>query len=247
MECRRRCPGSARSAPGAAAGRRERSPSRRPGTNCVAMTILPPCSGQASAAFFTRLRKTWTSRSRLPQTGGKDGSYSSRKPTWRAKPAEARRRTWFRTSWILTGDIGAGRSSLSISMRVDQADDAIGLVADQLRQDPAVALDALLQKLRRAADSGERVLDLMGQHGRHRLGRAGCVAAEALAVEPALDAAVLHHQDDMARVFGDRCGIDRDMGGLQLRSGQCEIRFGNRDAAVARLGDQREDRLSPAT
>jgi hypothetical protein len=61
---------------------------RTPGRKAVESTISPSlaCSPMASAAFFTRLRKTWTSWSRLPKTGGSEGSYSSTKRMCRAKP-----------------------------------------------------------------------------------------------------------------------------------------------------------------
>ena len=59
---RSREPGTCRRMPGAEGGRRARSRRSR-----ASMPI-------ASAAFFTRLRKTWTSWSRLPRTGGSDGS-----------------------------------------------------------------------------------------------------------------------------------------------------------------------------
>ena len=37
-------------------------------------TISPPTEGTASAAFFSRLSSAWTSRLRLPSTGGSEGS-----------------------------------------------------------------------------------------------------------------------------------------------------------------------------
>ena len=49
--------------------------SRMPGRKAVVSTISPSgASPIASAAFLTRLRKTWTSWSRLAKTGGSDGS-----------------------------------------------------------------------------------------------------------------------------------------------------------------------------
>ena len=51
---------------------------------------------------------------------------------------------------------------------IDQRDDAVGFVADQLGQLAPGRVGILLQQLRRAANAGKRVLDLMRQHRRHR-------------------------------------------------------------------------------
>ena len=55
---------------------------------------------------------------------------------------------------------------------VDEADDAVGLVADEARQRAVVLVGVGFEKLRRAANAGERVLDLMRQH--RRQGRSPC-------------------------------------------------------------------------
>src|SRR5205807_4023068 len=71
------------------------SDSRTPGRKAVDSWISPSgaLSPIASAAFFTRLRNTWTSWSRLASTGGSEGSYSSTNLMWRAKPDCASRFT----------------------------------------------------------------------------------------------------------------------------------------------------------
>ena len=51
---------------------------------------------------------------------------------------------------------------------VDQLDDAVGLLADQAGQRPVVVVDNGFEQLRRAADAGQRVLDLVRQHGGKR-------------------------------------------------------------------------------
>ena len=68
---------------------------RTPGRNAVVRTMRPlsSVSFRASAAFFTRLRKAWTSLSRLPGIGGSDGSYCSWMRIPRAKPLSAIRFT----------------------------------------------------------------------------------------------------------------------------------------------------------
>ena len=51
---------------------------------------------------------------------------------------------------------------------IDQRHDAVGLVANQLGQFAAGRIGILLEELRRAADAGKRVLDLVRQHRGHR-------------------------------------------------------------------------------
>ena len=50
--------------------------SRTPGRKAVVSSISPSSASgpMASAAFFTRFRNTWISWSRLPSTGGSEGS-----------------------------------------------------------------------------------------------------------------------------------------------------------------------------
>ena len=47
---------------------------------------------------------------------------------------------------------------------IDQFHDAVGLVANQPRQGAVVVVGRLFEQLRRAADAGQRVLDLVRQH-----------------------------------------------------------------------------------
>ncbi len=51
---------------------------------------------------------------------------------------------------------------------IDQSDDAVGFVANQLGQLAAGRVGVLFKQLRRAANPGKRVLDLMCEHRRHR-------------------------------------------------------------------------------
>ena len=68
-------------------------------------------------------------------------------------------------------------------MRSTRAHDAVGLVADQLGQLALAVGHRLLEQLRRAADAGQRVLDLVRQHRRQRGDRAGGAAVGQLAVD----------------------------------------------------------------
>ena len=65
---------------------------------------------------------------------------------------------------------------------VDQFDDPVGLLADQLGQRAILVADRALQQLRRAANAGERVLDLVREHGAERGHRAGGAAMGELPV-----------------------------------------------------------------
>jgi len=61
------------------------TPGRKAGLELISLTRRPPFSPIASAAFFTSLRKTWTSWSRLPSPAAVDGSYSSTNLMWRGE------------------------------------------------------------------------------------------------------------------------------------------------------------------
>ena len=93
---------------------------------------------------------------------------------------------------------------------VDEADDAVGLVADEAGQRPVVLVGIRLEELRRAADAGERVLDLVREHG----GKAGHGARRAAMRELAVDLlrhrARQQHDRDVPRPLGHRGGVDID-------------------------------------
>ena len=59
---------------------------------------------------------------------------------------------------------------------VDELDDAVGLLADQLRQRAILVADRGFQQLRGAANAGKRVLDLVREHRAER-GDRPCRAA----------------------------------------------------------------------
>ena len=90
---------------------------------------------------------------------------------------------------------------------VDELHDAVGLVADQARQRAVVVVGGLLQQLRRAANAGERILDLVRQHGGERGHRARRAAMGELAVHLVGDGALLQHDHDVVGPLRQR----RDM------------------------------------
>ena len=80
---------------------------------------------------------------------------------------------------------------------VDEADDAIRLVADEAGQRAVVLVGVGFQKLRRAADAGKRVLDLVRQHGGKPGHRARRAAMRELAVDLLRHRARQEHDRDM--------------------------------------------------
>ena len=72
------------------------------------------------------------------------------------------------------------------------------------RQQPVVLVRRLLEELRRAADAGERVLDLVRQHRAERRDRARGAAMGELAVHLVGDGALLEHQHHRVAVVAER-------------------------------------------
>ena len=128
---------------------------------------------------------------------------------------------------------------------VDQLADAVGLGADQLGQS-AVGVGALaFQQLRRAPDAGERILDLMREHG----GEAGHRACRAAMGELALDhlrhAALLQHDHDAAGHLGDGSAIEIDqLRRIEAERAEIDAVFVDRGAVALHLLDQRDQRAA---
>ena len=128
---------------------------------------------------------------------------------------------------------------------VDEPDDAVGLVADQARQRAVVLVRVRLEQLRRAADAGERVLDLMRQHRGKSGHRARRAAMRELAVDLFRHRARQQHERDVPGPLGDRRGVDIDDAlGAEARRADVDAVFGDRRAAVPNLLDQAEDRAA---
>ena len=101
---------------------------------------------------------------------------------------------------------------------VDELHDAVGLVADQPRQRAVVVVDRLLEQLRGAANAGQRILDLVRQHGGERDHRARRAAMGELAVHLVGDGALLQHHHDVVRPLRQRRDVQidrRDRPGLR--------------------------------
>ena len=87
---------------------------------------------------------------------------------------------------------------------VDQGADAIGFGADKLGQVAFVCRQMFFDQLRCAANAGQRILDLMRQHGRHAVHRTHRAPVEQLPVDALRQAAFLQHDDRRPFGFGQR-------------------------------------------
>src|SRR5207244_13408118 len=93
---------------------------------------------------------------------------------------------------------------------VDELHDAVGLITDQSRQATVVIADRLLEQLSRPADAGERVLDLVREHGRERNHGTRSAAMGELAVHLVGNRALLQHHYDMIRSLRQRRNVEID-------------------------------------
>ncbi len=127
---------------------------------------------------------------------------------------------------------------------IDQPADAVGFVADQLGERAVGGRHRFFQKLRRAADARERILDLMRQHRGHAAHRARRAAIQQLAVDALGEAAFLQQKDD--RAFGLGRERQRHIGEplAEARGRQIDIALGDRGAALARLLHELEQRTA---
>ena len=93
---------------------------------------------------------------------------------------------------------------------VDEAADAVGLVADQPDQRALLVADAGLEQLRGAADAGERVLDLVGERRAEPGDRARAAAMGELMVEAVRDRAGVQDHEAVAGALGERRDVQVD-------------------------------------
>ena len=126
---------------------------------------------------------------------------------------------------------------------VDQRSHPVRLLANERRQLPVARIHIRLDKLGGAPDSGKRVLDLVGEHGRHAADR----PRRASMHEVPVDLAGKRHRHEH-----DRDGPDLLGNGRQLRDhhGQFHARrldgnlvFGEVDALLAHCLDHAEQRV----
>ena len=127
---------------------------------------------------------------------------------------------------------------------IDQGADAIGLVADQLRERLVVLRAGFFEQLRRAANAGERILDLMRQHRRHAVHRANGAAMQELAVDALRQAALLKQDHDGAFRLGERRRDDVCDAFAISRRRQIDVALADRCVALARLRHELKQRTA---
>ena len=93
---------------------------------------------------------------------------------------------------------------------VDKGTDAIRLVPDEPGQVTVLGGSALFEQLGRALNSRQRVLDLVGEHGRHARDRARCAAVTQPAVDSVGDGPFVQGQHNSARLVAQRGRLDVD-------------------------------------
>ena len=128
---------------------------------------------------------------------------------------------------------------------VDQLADAVGLGADELGQG-AVAVGALaFEQLRRAPDAGERVLDLMREHGGETGDRARGAAMGELTLDHLRHAALLQHDQHAPGHLGERSAVEIDeLRRLEAERAEIDAIFVDRGAVPLHLLDQRDQRAA---
>ena len=144
---------------------------------------------------------------------------------------------------MLTGSRSTGRSSENTSMRSTSF--TMRSVSSQISWVSARSSSAAecLQQLRRAADAGQRVLDLVRQHGGERDHRARRAAMGELAVHLVRDGALLQHHHHVVGIFRQRRDMQVDQPLARIaRGGEIDLVFVDRRAALAHLLDQRQER-----
>ena len=104
-----------------------------------------------------------------------------------------------------------------------------------LRQRAVVVARRLLEQLRRAANAGQRILDLMRQHGGKRDHRARRAAMRQLPVHLVGDGALLQHDHDVIRIFRHRPDVEIDQPLARIaRRGEVDLVFVHRASRVRR-------------
>ena len=205
----------------------------RAGRRCGRRSPDPCVLPSASAAFFTRFRKTWISWSRL-RVHRRQRRIVFLDDADVAREAVAGDHLHPLEHGVDVDRLALGRPLVGEDLHaVDQPDDAVGLVADQPRQRAVVLVGIRLQQLRRAADAGERVLDLVRQHGGEAGHRARRAAMRELPVDLLGHRARQQHERHVARPLGHRRGVDVDDPlGAEPRRADVDAVLGDRRAAA---------------
>ena len=156
--------------------------------------------------------------------------------TPRAKPDSATLRTRSSTSWMLTGWRAKPRVSPKLSMRsirprMRSLSAMISWVISR-----SAGRQRFFQQLRRAANAGQRVLDLMRQHRRHAVHGAHRAPRHQLAVHALGQAAFLEGEQHGAFRLGHRRHGHIGDALAMLGRGKIDVALGGRGVALAPPG-----------
>ena len=123
---------------------------------------------------------------------------------------------------------------------IDERDDAVGFVADQLGQLTPGRIGILLQQLRRAANSGKRVLDLMSEHCRHPGNRTRGIPVGQVAVHHLRHRALVQGEHEHVRTFARQRSLNGDQAPREARALEENVVLGDRIADPPHRGDERQ-------
>ena len=127
---------------------------------------------------------------------------------------------------------------------VDERADAIRFLADQLREFLLLVGRGIFEELRCAANSGQWIFDLMGEHCRHAMKRAYRAAVQQLPVQAMGKAAFLQDHEQDACAAGEWSHRDVDQALAMPRRRQIDVAFADGAVAVAGLRHDLDQRAS---
>src|SRR5262245_30094739 len=129
---------------------------------------------------------------------------------------------------------------------VHELADAVGLGADELSQGAVGIGDALaFDQLRRASDAGERILDLVGEHGGKTRDGPRRAAMGQLALDHLRHAALLDHDEYAPRQFGDWAAVKIDEPRrVEAKRAQLDAVFVDGRAVPLHLFDESDQRTA---
>ena len=166
----------------------------------------------------------------MQRTGGNDGSYSGLRHL--TDPLE---------DFVDVDRFALDRSMVGKRLHpVDEGDDSVGLVADQLCQLAPGRIGVLLEQLGCAADSGQRILDLMCEHRGHRRDRSSSIPMDQLAVDLFRHRTLMQRKNKFVRRLAGQRPLDRHRAAAEPWSFKQHVIFGDCIADAPNRIDERQ-------
>ncbi len=125
---------------------------------------------------------------------------------------------------------------------IDDAADAVSLVADELREVTLARGHRFFEQLRGTANSRQRIFDFMRQHRRHAMQRAHGATMQKLAVDALCETALLKRDEHSAVRLGNRRHDHVRDALAMLGRGEVHVALADARVALARLIHQLDDR-----